>query len=116
MTWFLNLFRAYREAVAIASREREGRAAEVALWRSRCEAAEARVRELTDKMLDDRAKLADAMSLRAIGKRVFTKADPVPADQTATPRVVHGRQFARVAAQQQTAEFYKDLQKQMNPQ
>jgi hypothetical protein len=110
MTWFLRLFRAFRELELDLQRERD----EASAWRMRCESAEARVRELTDKMLDDRAKLADAMSLRAIGKRVFTKADPVPAEQATTPRVVHGRQFARVAAQQQTAEFFKDLQKQMN--
>jgi hypothetical protein len=108
---FLRLFRAFRDTEAEVGWQK----AEVALWRTRCESAEARVRELTDKMLDDRAKLADAMSLRAIGKRVFTKADPVPAEQATTSRVVHGRQFARVAAQQQTAEFFKDLQKQMNP-
>jgi hypothetical protein len=109
---FLRFFAIFRELELDLQRERD----EASAWRMRCESAEARVRELTDKMLDDRAKLADAMSLQAFGKRVFTKADPVPADQAEGPRIVHGRQFARVAAQQQTAEFFKDLQKKLNPQ
>jgi hypothetical protein len=114
VTRFLRLFRAYREAVAIANWEREGRAAEVALWRVRCEAAEARVRELTDKMLEDRARLADTMSLHAIGKRIYSKADPVPVDAVA-PRIVQGRVFARHAQQQQTAQFFENLRKELKP-
>jgi hypothetical protein len=105
---FLRLFHAFRSLELEIQRQH----GEAAAWCVRAEAAEARVRELTDRLLEDRAKLADTMSLHAIGKRVYSKADPVPVD-AAAPRVVQGRVFARHAQQQQTAQFFENLRKEL---
>ena len=110
MTWFLRLFRAFRELELDLQRQRD----ESSAWQSRHEAAEARAREMTDKLLEDRAKLADTMSLHAIGKRVYSKADPVPAEH-GTAQIVAGREFARHAQQRKTAEFFSNLRKEMTP-
>ncbi|HWR49917.1 MAG TPA: hypothetical protein VN428_02350 [Bryobacteraceae bacterium] len=109
MMWFLRLFSQFRALDSAATEAK----AETRAWIARCESAEARVRELTDRMLDDRAKLADMMSIHAIGKRAFSKADPVPPDQMPHIGMVHGRQFARQATRQQTAEFFEKLSKEI---
>lgn len=91
-------------------RERE---ADCGHWRERCESAELRVRELTDRMLEDSRKVQDAMSLRAIGRRIHAK-NPEPVEHPREPVQIGGRKLAREQAAVNTAKFFEELSGQIH--
>ena len=107
---FVALERECRE-LSRTSAQSEG---EVIVWRDRCLKAEARLVEMTDKFLDDKDRVADALSLRLIGRRIHGKATDMPAPD-AQPRepisLGSGRMLARAAVQRDTYQFFQDLMK-----
>jgi hypothetical protein len=119
--WFLRLFEAFRALEIDLQRERDGsetalQAAEqeARLWQERCESAELRVRELTDRMLDESHKVTDAMSLRAIGRRIHSK-NPEPVEMPQKqPVPLGGRMLAREQAAVNTAKFFEELSGQIH--
>lgn len=127
MTRFLRLFPQFRALErAIDSwkaeesdwKDTESRLLETArLWHERCESAEARIRELTDKLLDDRAKVADSMAIRATGRRIFSKAEVSEMPQgPRQPMQLSGRRLAREVAAEGTREFFESLQRELKQQ
>ncbi len=124
MTRFLRLFEPYRlmeKAVAdqratIFQMEQRADAAqarmdsELAMWRERCESLEARVTDLTDKMVN----AGDSMALRVIGRRMFGKnpieAPPVESiDRTHNISAGTGKALGRDMVKSKTADFFADL-------
>lgn len=106
MIRFLRLFAAFRDLELRLQRESDKRdAAE-----TRCASLDAEVRRLNAALIEENHKFTDTMSLHAIGKRVHSKADPIPHREPHAPVGV-GRMSGRAAVAQQTALAQEQLSK-----
>lgn len=130
MTRFLQLFPQYRSLETRAESEYNrrlaaerlqvqleaavnGLRAEVADWKARIDAKDEALKALNEQRIEDQRKYADALALVAMGRRIFSKADPVPANYEAKSAGV-GRKFARTAVAEQTQQVLDELKKSLS--
>jgi len=117
MIWFLSLFRSFREILESRDQWREKAThltnetvrlqAENETLRERVAVSDARVTELTDKIIN----AGDAMAVRALGRPAFTKTNPgPPPDRKPVDQSSH-KMLGSAAARQMTQEFFQDLAK-----
>lgn len=83
---------------------------EVEFHRAQAQQAHQRVVELTNQLVDESHKVADTMSLHAIGKRVYSKADPLPPDY----KPVAGSVTTRVIPSQVSRQRMQEIQSRFN--
>ena len=119
MKTFLQLFPAFRalvlenrklrdQASVLESRMQDARnaerynSAELNFWKAKSKDQDAELRRLNDLMHEEIKKVAEAMSLQATGRRIFTKAPPPDASQAASHTPPATKAFGRAAVAQQT--------------
>jgi uncharacterized small protein (DUF1192 family) len=108
MRRFLRLFDYVRELELRCQRECDGRdAAEAHVRRLETEIA-----RLNAQLIEENHKFTDTMALHAIGKRIHSKADPIPADFQ--PAVRPGRPHPRALVMDREQTVRADLQKMWN--
>lgn len=104
MTAFLRLFRQFREMEAASSKAHDdivAAQAQVEFWRDRALHAEGEVRTLNERLVEEAHRIADHVSMRAGGGRIYSKADPIPQNyQTATGTIGSGRVIPSAAVRQ----------------
>jgi len=129
MLWFLRLFpqfAALERSIASWQREevlwKEGEAvlyairdradAEIAMLRKQVADKDAEIARLNSALIEEAHKVADTMSVHAIGKRMFTKAsDQPPAEVQPIQPQMPRRPFAREMQQQQAQNTRDALRK-----
>ena len=113
MAWFLNLFSEHRSLQALLQVERDRCArteADMGRLAAKLERAEIELQRINAELVKEAQKVADTMSMHAIGKRIYSKAD-APAQQArppAAPTHVFPRDL-RAAAMRKTAQDLKDI-------
>ena len=97
MTLFLGMFSGYRDLCSAKTRLET----ESSMWRERAFEAERKLAEVTDRLIANTEKTADVLSMQALGRRLFSKAEV--SNAPVATQISNGPLFARGAKMQQTA-------------
>ncbi len=107
MIRFLRLFAEYREMELELQRARD----DAAQCRLRCATLDVKVDHLNEQIRIDAHKVADTFSTYAIGKRVFSKADPPPAEMANEVKGPPVRRWVRSVQAEQIKQTEEQLKK-----